>query len=77
MSMDEVIKGIEQASSEEIQDLLQSVIGRYRQRYPDWKILFISADRNATDDRSKELIALIDELEEKYTWNAYVILDEK
>lgn len=60
MPMDEVIRTIEQASTEEIQDLLQSVIGRYRELYPDWRILFVSVDQNATDELSRKVLKFID-----------------
>lgn len=62
MPMDEVIRTIEQASTEEIQDLLQSVIGRYRELYPDWRILFVSVDQNATDEQSREVLKFVDKI---------------
>ena len=52
MPMDEVIRAIEKADRENIQDVLRAVMGRYRELYPDWKMQFISVDPNATDKRS-------------------------
>ncbi len=59
MPMDEIIRGIEQTDIENMQDVIQAAIGRYRELYPDWRILFVSADTNATDERSRELLELI------------------
>ena len=59
MPMDEVIRAIERADMEDIQDVVQAVIGRYRELYPHWEILFLSADTNATDERSLKILDLI------------------
>lgn len=59
MPMDEVIRAIEQADSENIQDILQIAIRRYRDLYPQWRMMFISADRNAMDENSQKLMELI------------------
>ena len=59
MYMDEVIRAIERTDIENIQDVLQAAIGRYRELNPQWKILFVSADMNAADVRSRELLALM------------------
>lgn len=52
MPMDELIRAIERADEENIQDVLSAAIGRYRELYPGWKMLFISVDPNAMDERS-------------------------
>ena len=59
MPMDEVIRAIERADMEDIQDVVQAVIGRYRELYPQWEILFLAADTNATDERSLKILDLI------------------
>ena len=59
MPMDEVIRAIEQADSENIQDILQIAIRGYRDLYPQWRMMFISADRNAMDENSQKLMELI------------------
>ena len=59
MPMDEVIRGIEQTDVENMQDLLQATLKRYRELYPDWKILFLSAKPDATDEISKAILELI------------------
>lgn len=40
MPMDEVIRAIEQTDAENIQDVMQAAMGRYRELYPEWKMLF-------------------------------------
>ena len=59
MPMDEVIRAIERADVEDIQDVVQAVIGRYRELYPQWEMLFLSADTNATDERSLKILEWI------------------
>ena len=65
MPMDEVIRAIEQTDAENMPDLLQATMKRYRELYPEWKILFLSAKADAVDERSKavlDLIRMADEL---------------
>jgi len=59
MPMDEVIRAIERTDVENMQDLLQATMNRYRELYPDWKILFLSARPDATDEVSKAILELI------------------
>ena len=59
MPMDEVIRAIERTDVENMQDLLQATIKRYRELYPDWKILFLSAKADAADEVSKAILELI------------------
>lgn len=65
MPMDEVIRGIEQTDIENMQDLIQTAMKRYRELYPDWKILFLSAQSDASDERSKAILELIHEAEDR------------
>ena len=53
--MDEVIRAIEKADREDIQDILHAAMERYRELYPEWKMQFISVDPNATDERSMKI----------------------
>lgn len=65
MPMDEVIRAIEQTDIENMQDLLQATMKRYRELYPQWEIMFISADTQATDTHSKLKLALISYVQER------------
>ena len=64
MPMDEVIRGIEQTDIENMQDVMQAAMKRYRELYPEWKILFLSAQVDATDEKSKTILKLVNEAEE-------------
>ena len=68
MPMDEVIRAIEQTNAEDMQDLLQVTIKRYRELYPEWKILFVSAKADATDERSKAILELICKAHELFAY---------
>lgn len=59
MPMDEVIRAIEQTDVENMQDLLQATMKRYRELYPEWKMLFLSAKGDATDERSQAVLEWI------------------
>lgn len=59
MPMDEVIRAIERADVEDIQDLLQATMKRYRELYPEWKILYLSAKADAEDAYSKAILDVI------------------
>ena len=65
MPMDEVIRAIEQADVENMQDLLKATMKRYRELYPKWKILYLSAKADATDEQSKAILELIYMAEER------------
>lgn len=64
MPMDEVIRAIEKADKEDIQDILHTAMERYRKLYPEWKIQFISVDPNATDERSAKICNWLHVLEQ-------------
>ena len=59
MPMDEVIRAIEQTDVENMQDLLQATMKRYRELYPEWRMLFLSVKADATDERSQAILELI------------------
>ena len=65
MPMDEIIRGIEKADVENMQDVLKAVLERYRELYPDWEILLVSAKKDATDDLSKEILDFISKIEKR------------
>ncbi len=59
MSVDEIIKAIENTTKGEISGVVIATIEKYRKEYPDWKILFLSVETDASDPGSRELRALI------------------
>lgn len=59
MPMDEVIRAIEQTDVENMQDLIQAIMKKYRELYPAWKMIFLSAKVDAADERSKAVLRLI------------------
>ena len=59
MPMDEVIRAIEQTDVEDMQDLVQAAMKRYRELYPECRMLFLSAKADATDERSQAILELI------------------
>ena len=65
MPMDEVIRAIEQTDVENMQDVIQATMKRYRELYPDWKILFLSAPVDASNENSKAILKLIHEAENR------------
>ena len=64
MPMDEVIRAIEQTDVENMQDVVQATMKRYRELYPEWKILFLSAPVDAADENSKAILELIRKAED-------------
>ena len=64
MPMDEVIRAIEQTDIENMQDVIQAAVKRYRELYPEWKILFLSAQVDAADENSKAILELIRKAED-------------
>ena len=64
MPMDEVIRAIEQTDGENIQDVIQAAMKRYRELYPQWRKLFMSAQVDASDARSKAIREWIQKAED-------------
>ena len=64
MPMDEVIRAIEQTDVENMQDVVQVTMKRYRELYPERKILFLSAPVDAADENSKAILELIRKAED-------------
>ena len=65
MPMDEVIRAIERADIENLQDVLHALMGRYQEVYPQWRFLFLSADTAAADDHSKLILEIIQKAHER------------
>ena len=63
MPMDELIRAIERTDAENIQDLMHAAMERYRELYPQWRMIFLSAPVDATDERSKAALELIRQAE--------------
>ena len=57
--MDGIIEAIENLTREEIPCIVNAAIQKYREEYPDWQLLFVSVETNATDLTSMELKTLI------------------
>lgn len=64
MPMDEVIRAIEKTDAENMQDVMQAAIGRYKELYPGRQTLFLPADSNAADAHSEAILELIRKAEE-------------
>ena len=64
MPMDEVIRAIEQTDAENIQDVMQAAIKRYKELYPEWQMLFLSAKSDAVNAYNQEILDLIHKAEE-------------
>ena len=69
MPMDEVIRAIERTDVENLQDVLQALLDRYRELYPQWRFLFLSADTKATDATSELMLEIIQQAEERILSN--------
>lgn len=64
MGMD-IIESIYRVSKEEIQDVLQAVMARYRELYPDWDISILSLEKAENkNDQLDKAIALLDHMKE-------------
>lgn len=48
-----VLDGIRQASSYELDDMVNAVRQRYAELFPDWEILFLSLPKNDPAERRK------------------------
>ena len=61
-----ILHEISRAKPEELDELLQAVLKRYREVYPDWEIITVSlekaVDKNEQLDR---IIALLENMKEK------------
>lgn len=55
MPMDELIRAIGQVDAENIQDLVNAFIGRYRELYPQWDIVFFSLEKGEEEARRQKV----------------------
>ena len=58
-----MIQYIKNAKPEELEDIMQAVLGRYRELYPNWEILFLSLDKKYNkNDQIDNIIALLNKM---------------
>lgn len=58
-----MIQYIKNAKPEELEDIMQAVLGRYRELYPNWEILFLSLDKKDNkNDQIDNIIALLNKM---------------
>lgn len=55
MQMDELIRAIERVDSENIQDLLDKVLARYRQLHEDYTLVLISLPKGDPEEYERKL----------------------
>ena len=55
MPMDEVIRGISETDSENMQDLLDAVIARYQQLYPNFSLVILTLPKDDLVERERQL----------------------
>ena len=55
-----MIDQIINAKPEEMEEIVQAVLTRYRELYPDWEIIFLSLDKKENkNDQIDNIIALL------------------
>ena len=54
MELADVLRKIEQANDEEINDIIEAVIHRYQICYPGWEVLFLSVPKCDGEERKKQ-----------------------
>ena len=66
MSLEDVLDYIMEVSPEEIPQILDEVLFRYKVLYPTWKLSVISIDgKESKNEQLDEMIALLERLKEK------------
>ena len=61
----ELLEKIKRLESEEIQDVLQALVERHRQLYPDWDINIVSLEKKRSrNDQLDEMITLLESMKE-------------
>lgn len=53
-----VLTAIARASDAELNEIVQAVIRRYAQQFPDWDVLFLSMPKNDRQERQRSVEAL-------------------
>ena len=59
MDLTDVLRKIEQANDEEINEIIKAVIHRYQVCYPGWEVIFLSLPKCDGEERKKQAIELI------------------
>ena len=59
MPMDEVIHAIERAGTEDMQDILDVVVKRYRMLYPNYSFAIISLPKYDKEEQIKQLESVL------------------
>ena len=59
--MEEMLRKIAEADAEAVEMLLNAVLARYGERYPDWEISTMSVRKD--EDKAKQIDAIIRRLE--------------
>ena len=61
----ELLDKIKRLEPEEIQDILDALLVRYRELYPDWDVNIVSLKKRKTkNDQLDEMIALLESMKE-------------
>ena len=51
--MEQILSDIQQADSAQLNDIILTVVARYRQLYPGWEVMFLSLPKDDADLRRK------------------------
>ena len=60
----EVLERIEQANDLEIQEIIDSIICRYNEYYPEWEVMFLSLHKDK-NKRKDDIARIIDMLQNR------------
>ena len=61
----ELLDKIKRLEPEEIQDILDALLTRYRELYPDWDVNIVSLEkRKIKNEQLDEMIALLESMKE-------------
>ena len=52
ITLDQVLTYIHQADDLQVNEIIQAIVSRYREVYPDWDITFLSLPRNDPEERN-------------------------
>lgn len=62
----DILEKIKTANSEEINDLVVTVLARYRELFPEWDINIVSIEKNENKNEQLDaIIAMIEKLKNK------------
>lgn len=59
-----LLKRIQKADDKEMNEIIHSILKRYRTVYPDWDVAFLSLPKDDTKKRAALLNAILDSLRE-------------